>query len=98
MTHIARAGAKPVGAQDMPMNRLAYAALVYAGDSEAAARAGAEKLLWYMTGQQSAAAPLLSAGLHADGGARENHARCRHRSARRQPGAMPLSTRRSRPA
>src|SRR5262249_6148031 len=29
--------------------RLAYAALVYAGESEAEARSGAEKLLWYMT-------------------------------------------------
>jgi alkanesulfonate monooxygenase SsuD/methylene tetrahydromethanopterin reductase-like flavin-dependent oxidoreductase (luciferase family) len=34
---------------DVPINRLAYAALVYAGDTEAKARAGAEKLLWYMT-------------------------------------------------
>ncbi len=34
---------------EVPVNRLAYAALVYAGESEAEARAGAEKLLWYMT-------------------------------------------------
>jgi alkanesulfonate monooxygenase SsuD/methylene tetrahydromethanopterin reductase-like flavin-dependent oxidoreductase (luciferase family) len=34
---------------DVPVNRLAYAALVYAGESEAEARSGAEKLLWYMT-------------------------------------------------
>src|SRR5262245_55410164 len=34
---------------DVPINRLAYAALVYAGESEAEARSGAEKLLWYMT-------------------------------------------------
>jgi len=34
---------------DVPVNRLAYAALLYAGESEAEARAGAEKLLWYMT-------------------------------------------------
>ncbi len=35
--------------QDVPVNRLAYAALVYAGETEAKARAGAEKLMWYMT-------------------------------------------------
>ena len=35
--------------QDVPVDRLAYAALVYVGESEAKARAGAEKLLWYMT-------------------------------------------------
>jgi alkanesulfonate monooxygenase SsuD/methylene tetrahydromethanopterin reductase-like flavin-dependent oxidoreductase (luciferase family) len=34
---------------DVPVNRLAYAALLYTGESEAKARAGAEKLLWYMT-------------------------------------------------
>jgi alkanesulfonate monooxygenase SsuD/methylene tetrahydromethanopterin reductase-like flavin-dependent oxidoreductase (luciferase family) len=34
--------------QDVPVNRLAYAALVYVGDSEAQARAGAEKILWYI--------------------------------------------------
>ncbi len=34
---------------DIPVNRLAYAALVYAGASEAEAHAGAEKLLWYIT-------------------------------------------------
>src|SRR5207237_1675022 len=34
---------------DVPVHRLAYAALVYAGESESEARAGAEKLLWYMT-------------------------------------------------
>jgi alkanesulfonate monooxygenase SsuD/methylene tetrahydromethanopterin reductase-like flavin-dependent oxidoreductase (luciferase family) len=33
---------------DVPINRLAYAALLYTGESEAEARAGAEKLLWYM--------------------------------------------------
>jgi alkanesulfonate monooxygenase SsuD/methylene tetrahydromethanopterin reductase-like flavin-dependent oxidoreductase (luciferase family) len=35
--------------QDVPVDRLAYAALVYTAESEADARAGAEKLLWYMT-------------------------------------------------
>ncbi len=35
--------------RDVPIDRLAYAALVYVGDSEARARAGAEKLLWYVT-------------------------------------------------
>ena len=32
----------------MPIDRLAYAALLYAAESEAEARAGAEKLLWYV--------------------------------------------------
>jgi alkanesulfonate monooxygenase SsuD/methylene tetrahydromethanopterin reductase-like flavin-dependent oxidoreductase (luciferase family) len=45
-----RAGWREAGrGQDVPVNRLAYAALLYAGDSEAQARSGAEKLLWYMT-------------------------------------------------
>jgi alkanesulfonate monooxygenase SsuD/methylene tetrahydromethanopterin reductase-like flavin-dependent oxidoreductase (luciferase family) len=35
--------------QEVPAHRLAYAALVYTADNEAAARAGAEKLLWYVT-------------------------------------------------
>ena len=35
--------------RDVPIDRLAYAALVYVGDSEQRARAGAEKLLWYIT-------------------------------------------------
>jgi alkanesulfonate monooxygenase SsuD/methylene tetrahydromethanopterin reductase-like flavin-dependent oxidoreductase (luciferase family) len=34
---------------DVPVNRLAYAALVYCADNEKRAREGAEKLLWYMT-------------------------------------------------
>ncbi len=34
---------------EVPVNRLAYAAMVYVADSEAKARAGAEKLLWYVT-------------------------------------------------
>jgi len=34
---------------DVPRDRLAYAALVYTGETEAAAHAGAEKLLWYVT-------------------------------------------------
>jgi len=33
----------------VPINRLAYAALVYTGETDAEARAGAEKLLWYVT-------------------------------------------------
>jgi alkanesulfonate monooxygenase SsuD/methylene tetrahydromethanopterin reductase-like flavin-dependent oxidoreductase (luciferase family) len=33
---------------DVPVNRLAYAALVYVGESEAKAHAGADKLLWYL--------------------------------------------------
>jgi hypothetical protein len=35
--------------RDVPIDRLAYAALVYVGESEQRARAGAEKLLWYIT-------------------------------------------------
>jgi len=35
--------------ENVAIDRLAYAALVYAGESEREARAGAEKLLWYMT-------------------------------------------------
>ena len=34
--------------EDVPVDRLAYAALIYVGDTEAKARAGAEKLLWYV--------------------------------------------------
>ena len=34
---------------EIPVNRLAYAAMVYVADNEAKARAGAEKLLWYIT-------------------------------------------------
>jgi alkanesulfonate monooxygenase SsuD/methylene tetrahydromethanopterin reductase-like flavin-dependent oxidoreductase (luciferase family) len=34
---------------EIPLDRLAYAALVYTAPSEAEARAGAEKLLWYIT-------------------------------------------------
>ena len=45
-----RAGWREAGrGNDVPINRLAYAALVYVGETEAAARSGAEKLLWYMT-------------------------------------------------
>jgi alkanesulfonate monooxygenase SsuD/methylene tetrahydromethanopterin reductase-like flavin-dependent oxidoreductase (luciferase family) len=39
---------------DVPIDRLAYAALVYVGDTEAKARAGAEKLLWYITANKVA--------------------------------------------
>ena len=39
---------------DVPVNRLAYAALVYCAPSEAEARSGAEKLLWYMTANKVA--------------------------------------------
>jgi alkanesulfonate monooxygenase SsuD/methylene tetrahydromethanopterin reductase-like flavin-dependent oxidoreductase (luciferase family) len=35
--------------EHVPIDRLAYAALVYVGETEAKARAGAEKLLWYIT-------------------------------------------------
>ncbi|MGZ5804446.1 MAG: LLM class flavin-dependent oxidoreductase [Xanthobacteraceae bacterium] len=50
-----RAGWREAGrGDDVPINRLAYAALVYVGDTEAAARSGAEKLLWYMTSNKVA--------------------------------------------
>ena len=39
---------------DVPIDRLAYAALVYVGDSEAKARAGADKLLWYLNANKVA--------------------------------------------
>jgi alkanesulfonate monooxygenase SsuD/methylene tetrahydromethanopterin reductase-like flavin-dependent oxidoreductase (luciferase family) len=32
----------------VPIDRFAYAALVYVGESEAEARAGAEKIMWYI--------------------------------------------------
>jgi alkanesulfonate monooxygenase SsuD/methylene tetrahydromethanopterin reductase-like flavin-dependent oxidoreductase (luciferase family) len=35
--------------QSVPLDRLAYASLIYTAPSEAEARAGAEKLLWYIT-------------------------------------------------
>ena len=38
----------------MPIDRLAYAALIYVGETEARARAGAEKLLWYVTSNKVA--------------------------------------------
>jgi alkanesulfonate monooxygenase SsuD/methylene tetrahydromethanopterin reductase-like flavin-dependent oxidoreductase (luciferase family) len=41
-----RAAGLPGG---VPVNRLAYAALIYTGETEAEALAGAEKLLWYVT-------------------------------------------------
>src|ERR1700686_3625756 len=39
---------------DVPIDRLAYAALVYVGDTEAKARAGADKLLWYLNANKVA--------------------------------------------
>jgi alkanesulfonate monooxygenase SsuD/methylene tetrahydromethanopterin reductase-like flavin-dependent oxidoreductase (luciferase family) len=45
-----RAGWREAGrGHDVPVNRLAYACLLYVGDTEAEARSGAEKLMWYMT-------------------------------------------------
>jgi alkanesulfonate monooxygenase SsuD/methylene tetrahydromethanopterin reductase-like flavin-dependent oxidoreductase (luciferase family) len=40
--------------QNVPIDRLAYAALIYVGDTEAKAKAGAEKLLWYITANKVA--------------------------------------------
>jgi alkanesulfonate monooxygenase SsuD/methylene tetrahydromethanopterin reductase-like flavin-dependent oxidoreductase (luciferase family) len=39
---------------DVPIDRLAYAALVYVGDNEKEAHEGAEKLLWYVTANKVA--------------------------------------------
>ena len=39
---------------DVPNNRLAYAALVYVGETEKEAHEGAEKLLWYVTANKVA--------------------------------------------
>jgi alkanesulfonate monooxygenase SsuD/methylene tetrahydromethanopterin reductase-like flavin-dependent oxidoreductase (luciferase family) len=39
---------------DIPNNRLAYAALVYVGETEREAHEGAEKLLWYVTANKVA--------------------------------------------
>jgi len=45
-----RRGWKEAGLKgDVPIDRLAYAALVYVAPTEKEARAGAEKLLWYVT-------------------------------------------------
>jgi alkanesulfonate monooxygenase SsuD/methylene tetrahydromethanopterin reductase-like flavin-dependent oxidoreductase (luciferase family) len=54
---------------DVPVNRLAYAALLYAADSEAKAHAGAEKLLWYLNANKVPAhfqQPPGYAGLQAE--------------------------------
>jgi len=50
---------------DVPVDRLAYAALVYVGESDAEARSGAEKLLWYMTANKANATvdKAIEAGL-----------------------------------
>jgi len=40
--------------QDVPIDRLAYAALIYVGDNAERARAGAEKLLWYVNSNKVA--------------------------------------------
>jgi len=42
----------------MPLDRLAYCALVYVGDTQEEARAGADKLLWYL--RTSKGAPQFS--------------------------------------
>ena len=40
--------------EDAPLDRLAYAAMVYVGDNEKEARQGANKLLWYLTSNKVA--------------------------------------------
>jgi alkanesulfonate monooxygenase SsuD/methylene tetrahydromethanopterin reductase-like flavin-dependent oxidoreductase (luciferase family) len=50
-----RAGWRSAGlGQDVPTDRLAYAALVYVGANEEEAHAGAQKLLWYVTANKVA--------------------------------------------
>ena len=51
---------------DVPLDRLAYAALVYvARQRSQGAHAGAEKLLWYLTANKVAAAFHRAARLYA---------------------------------
>ena len=71
---------------DVPINRLAYAALVYTGESEAEARAGAEKLLWYMTANKVPLHFCYPPGYVPTAGACADPARRGHRPARREPG------------
>ena len=59
---------------------------VYTGESEAEARAGAEKLLWYMTANKVPLHYLLSARLRADCRPRASPARRGDRPACREPG------------
>ena len=40
--------------EEAPIDRLAYAALIYVGDNEKKAREGAEKLLWYLSSNKVA--------------------------------------------
>lgn len=50
-----RAGWRAAGrGQDVPIDRLAYAAIVYVGQTEEEAYRGAEKLLWYVTANKVA--------------------------------------------
>ena len=44
-----RAAYRTAHGQEALLDRLAYAALVYVGENAQQARAGAEKVLWYMT-------------------------------------------------
>lgn len=48
----------------MPLDRLAYCALVYVGETEAKAAVGAKKLLWYMETTQGAAQFSNPPGYH----------------------------------
>ena len=62
--------------QDVPIDRLAYAALIYVGDTEARARAGAEKLLWYVTANKVPPHFSNPPGLCTGGYERSIGARC----------------------
>ena len=60
---------------DVPAHRLAYAAMVYTAPNEADARAGAEKLLWYITSNKVPPHYRQPAGLCAGAGQRRDAAR-----------------------
>ncbi len=43
-----REGYRQAHGEEAPLDRLAYAAIIYVGDNETEAQEGAEKLLWYI--------------------------------------------------
>ena len=49
-----REGYRQAHGEEAPIDRLAYAALIYVGDNEKKAREGAEKLLWYLSSNKVA--------------------------------------------
>jgi len=75
------AGAKPGGGQDVPIDRLAYAALVYVGDNEADARGRRREDHVVHSRQQGAATFLLPSRIRPAAGLRTRYARRSGRSA-----------------